>query len=279
MRIMVVGDTHGDASAVEYKAKIAKSLGVTHMLIVGDFGLWVGFEGVKFLDDVNEIARRYNIHIFALPGNHENHDLWEQLVNIGLPTSSGFTYVRDRLLLAPKVHNWKWGKKRFFICGGAVSIDKQRRVEGKSWWKNETFSEADLASVVKYQGPPVDFLFTHDCSDHTPWHERLKPDFESQLNRQRIDMAIKALRPKYHFHGHMHTKYEWLNTKTHGLRDTAFGVDESEWNGHTTKTYGLECNHDKNSWLILDTGSDNKKKPDEEPQVYWPGEAFAVLGD
>lgn len=278
MRIMVVGDTHGDKDAIEYKAKFAQALGVTHMLIVGDFGLWVGFEGVKFLDDVNEIARKYNIHVFALPGNHENHDLWTHLLNIGLPTSSGFTYVRDRLLLSPKVHNWKWGKKRFFICGGAVSIDKQWRIPGKSWWDNEEFTHEDLRSVERYKGPPIDFLFTHDCSDYTQFKNRIKPDFESQQNRQRIDRAIKVLRPAFHFHGHMHDRYEWVNTRSHGQKVTAFGTDDSEWNGHATKTYGLECNHDKNSWVILDTGSDNKK-PDEEPKVYWPGKAFAVLGE
>lgn len=272
MKILVVGDTHGHAGAIEQKAQCAKYLDATHILIVGDFGLWPGHDGVKFLDDVNSIAREYDTHIFALPGNHENHDMWNKFLDMGLPTSSGFTYVRDRLLFSPKVHNWKWGNKRFYICGGAVSIDKQWRTEGHSWWPNETFSYNDLASVKKYQGPPVDYLFTHDCSDHTPWKERLKPDLESQDNRRRIDIAIKTLRPKMHFHGHMHTKYDWINTKSHGLRDSAFGLDESEWNGHSTHTYGLECDYENNSWLLLDTNFNENG----EDRVFWPNEADAL---
>lgn len=277
MRMLIAGDTHGHASAVEQKARIAKNLGADRIMVVGDFGMWSGWKGIEFLDDVNAIAREYGIHVFALPGNHEDHDQWEKWLDMGLPTSSGFTYVRDRLLISPKVHSWKWGNKRFFICGGAVSIDKQWRVEGVSWWRNEEFTEENLASVEKYKGPDIDFLFTHDCSDHTPFHSRLKPDLDSQENRRRIDRAIRALRPRYHFHGHMHTKYEWLNTASHGLRSTAFGNDETQWNGAATKTYGLECDHDDNSWVILDTGSDSKKKPDETPVVLWPNETPALL--
>lgn len=279
VRMMVVGDTHGGVHHLAYKAKYAQAMGCDRMLVVGDFGMWPGHEGVQFLDAVNDVAHDYNQNIFALPGNHEDHDQWNYWLNMGLPTSSGFTYIRDRLLISPKVHNWKWGDKRYFICGGAVSIDKAQRIEGKSWWKNETFSEEDLASVVKYQGPPVDYLFTHDCSDHTIWRNRLKPDHDSQRNRNRIDRAIAALRPRMHFHGHMHDKYDWINTRSHGKFETAWGVDETDWNGASTHTYGLECNSDPNSWVILDTGQTHKTKDGlvvVEDKVYWPDEVSGL---
>lgn len=277
MRILVAGDTHGELDAVRYKARYAKALGADRIIVVGDFGLWPGYKGMQFIDGLNAIAHEYEIYIFALPGNHEDHDQWDRLLALGNPTSAGFTYIRDRILLSPKVHNWKWGYSRFYICGGAVSIDKQWRKPGVSWWPNETFSEEDLASVEKYNGPAIDFLFTHDCSDFTKWEDRLKPDADSQANRRRIDRAIKALRPRYQFHGHMHTKYEWLNTRSHGQRVTAFGYDDSEWNGAATKTYGLECNYDDNSWLILDIEDISKREAQErKPKVTiaWPGEAW-----
>lgn len=269
MRMMVVGDTHGNAGAVEYKAKLAKHLGADRMMICGDFGLWPGYEGVKYLDDVNAIGHEYNQYVFALPGNHENHDQWEKWLDMGLPTSAGFTYVRDRLLFSPKVHNWKWGDKHYFICGGAVSIDKAWRKPGISWWENETFSEEDLSSVEKYKGPAIDYLFTHDCSDYTPWKTRLKPDPESVANRKRIDRAIAALRPRNHFHGHMHQSYDWLNTASHGKFETAFGTDDINWDGETvTHTFGLECDYDENSWGILDT---------ERDRFFWPSDAIAAF--
>lgn len=273
MRLMIVGDTHGNAGAIHRKARVAQSMGCERMIVVGDFGLWPGYEGVEYLDAVNDAGREFNQQIIALPGNHEDHDQWEKWFDLAPLDDHGFAILRSNLRLTKKVHPFKMGGKRFYVCGGAVSIDKAWRTEGKSWWKNEEFTEENLASVEKYKGPAIDFLLTHDCSDHTQWKFRLKPDWESQQNRQRIDRAIKALRPRFHFHGHMHTRYEWVNTRSHGLRDTAFGLDDSEYNGAATKTYGLECDYERDSFVILDTGA----QKDDPERVYWPAEAYATL--
>lgn len=269
MRIMIAGDTHGNSRVVRNKAREAHAMGCDTIFIVGDFGLWPGVDGVNYLDDVNAAAREYNLRIIALPGNHEDHDQWKKWFEGIVPLDKhGFAYVRSNVLLTPKVQSFKFGKKRFFVAGGAVSIDKQWRIEGKSWWKNEEFTEDNLRSVESYNGPPIDFLLTHDCSDFTHFGFTLKVDPESQANRQRIDRAINVLRPAYHFHGHMHQKYEWTNTMSHGLRDSAFGHDESEWNGYGTKTYGLDCDGEANSFVVLDTGANN-----DEMTVSWPDEA------
>lgn len=276
VRMVVAGDTHGNVGAIRYKAEIAKEHGADRILVVGDFGLWPGHDGVRYLDEVNRIAHDFNIHVFALPGNHEDHDQWDKWMNFGLPTASGFTYVRDRLLLSPKVHNWKWGGRRFFICGGAVSIDKKWRTEGVSWWAGEQFDENNLASVLKYRGASIDYLFTHDCSDYTPWKNRLKPDLDSQRNRNRIDQAINHLKPRMHFHGHMHERYDWVNTKSHGKFETPWGVSEDDWNGAETQTYGLQCDYEDDSWLILDTGELKGKAPRPDA-VYWPERAHLLV--
>lgn len=273
MRVMIVGDTHGHAGAIKRKARVAQSMGVEHLFVVGDFGLWPGHGGVVFLDDVNEAAREFNVQITALPGNHEDHPQWEKWFDLAPIDDHGFAIIRSNLRLTKKVHNFRLGGKRFFVCGGAVSIDKQWRVEGKSWWAGEQFTEADLASVEKYKGPAIDYLLTHDCSDFTNFRFTLKVDPDSKANRQRIDRAIRALRPRYHFHGHMHTKYEWHNTMSHGLRDTAFGLDDSEYNGASTHTFGLECDYEDNSFVILDTGA----QKEDEDKVYWPSHAYAEL--
>lgn len=273
MRLMIVGDTHGNAGAIERKARVAQSMGVEHLFVVGDFGLWPGYDGVRYLDDVNEAAREFNVQVSALPGNHEDHPQWEKWFDLAPLDDKGFAVIRSNVRLMKKVHNFKMGGKRFFVCGGAVSIDKQWRTPGKSWWEGEQFTEADLASVEKYKGPAIDYLLTHDCSDFTHFGFTLKVDADSKANRQRIDRAIRALRPRYHFHGHMHARYEWTNTMSHGLRESAFGHDESEWNGASTHTFGLDCDYEKNSFVILDTGA----QKDSEDKVYWPGHAYATL--
>ena len=257
MKIMIAGDTHGHDFILRRKAEIARDLNINLIFVVGDFGLWPGPEGVKFLDAVQRAAEDFSVSIVALPGNHEDHDQWEKWLDFAPKSKRGnFSMVRSRVALTPKVHPFKIGGKRFYVCGGAVSIDRAWRKPGKSWWPNETFSPEDLASVQKYKGPPVDYLLTHDAPDYTPWGFNLVPDPLSKNNRERIDEAIKVLRPGMHFHGHMHRKYEWDNYESHGSHSTAWGVDESEWNGHITKTYGLECDGEDYSWGVLDTKTD-----------------------
>lgn len=234
--------------------------------MVGDFGLWTHVaNGHDFLDEVQEAARINNLTVYAIGGNHENWDHWNWIVE-NMPTHKGFAMVRRRILLAPKVHKWTWANKQFVGAGGAVSIDKQWRLEkergtnayGEStssgsghrtlWWPDEELTDQD---VIKFQkmGVKADYLFSHDCSNYTPFRGRLKPDPDSQRHRHRIDDVLRAVKPEIQIHGHMHTKYDWINGLVYGT--SAF--DSSETTGHSTQTYGLECNSDYNSWGILDT--------------------------
>src|SRR6478609_1834035 len=140
MKILIAGDTHGDIRNVRHKIDMAKKVGdIQRIYVLGDFGLWWGHEAVVFLDEINDYARANNIHVFALPGNHENHEYWTQLTTHPVATSSGHVYVRSNVLLAPKVHDFVWAGKQFVVAGGAVSIDKAYRLEyeaakGKKIW-------------------------------------------------------------------------------------------------------------------------------------------------
>lgn len=257
-KLMIVGDTHGNVGPLAHKIQIAQNMGIEHLFQVGDFGLWPGMGGIVFLDEVNRLANNHKVNIWALPGNHEDHDQWNWWMkkpnNVKL---HGFVAVRSRVWLSPKVNFFKWEDKRFGIVGGAVSIDKMFRREGQSWWPNEVLSEKEQASVFAYAGPKLDYLLTHDASDHTDWGFRLVPDPDSQAHRKVMDRVINHLEPKLHFHGHMHRKYDWVNTVSHGMRNTAFGYNEEQWNGASTHTYGLDCDGELNSWGILDTADDS----------------------
>lgn len=258
MRILVAGDSHGVSSHITTKIDIAKSLGADRILVVGDWGHWPGFGGIEFLDAVNAYARDKDIRVYTLGGNHDWWDDWERIINNPGAVKDGakFVYVRSHILYAPKIHNWTWDGKRFFIVGGAVSIDKQWRKPGESWWANEALTESEIASVEKYAGPDIDYLFTHDASDHTSWGFDLIPDPDSQAHRRYIDRAIAALKPRMQFHGHMHHKYDWINYESHGRRYAMGQWNDEEWNGKSTYTYGLDCNGENYSWGILDTGQD-----------------------
>lgn len=263
IKIMLVGDTHGSIDDIIEKAQIANSLGIQRLVVLGDFGLWWGFQGVEFIDRCNEVMKAGNLQLFALPGNHECHELWNHMVKgaqEAQATAHGWAYVRSNVLLSPKVHDFIWGGKQFVVAGGAVSIDKDWRLEyerqkrKKIWSPNEQLTDEDIDPILtgRFGGVTVDYLLTHDCSNKTPFHDRLKPDMDSQIHRQRIDKVLKHINPKMHFHGHMHTKYDWMNF-----------VGERNGEAVYVKTIGLECNNDYNSWGVLDTETNEFSWPDD----------------
>jgi hypothetical protein len=200
-----------------------------------------------------------------------------------MPTHKGFGMVRRRILLAPKAHQWSWAGKKFIGAGGAVSVDKHYRLAKERgdkevlasygelrssasgpktlYWPNEQLTDEDVYAIKSFG--EADFLFTHDCSDYTPFKGRLKPDIDSQMHRKRIDTVLAATTPKFHFHGHMHTKYDWENPYPHGY--TPFDED---YDGRVTRTIGLEAFTDFNSWGVLDV---------EDEQWFWPTELYAAL--
>src|SRR5690606_5383249 len=204
MKLVIAGDTHGDLASVKQKVDAAVEHGAPRVLVLGDFGLWWGHEGIVFLDEVNKYAKENGRQVFAIPGNHENHEYWDALYEHG-PKSKGWAYVRSHLLISPKIHDFVWNNKQFVVAGGAVSIDKDYRLEyerdtgKKIWSSNEHLTDADVDDLLATRlgnGAAVDYLLTHDCSNMTPWKSRLKPDFDSQVHRQRMDRILRGIEPR-----------------------------------------------------------------------------------
>jgi Icc-related predicted phosphoesterase len=265
MKVMMVGDTHGNTRSLMTNIARAGERNIQHLLVLGDFGLWTHFaDGIAFLDDINEYAQANNLTVYAIGGNHENWDHWNWFVENMPKGGKGWAMVRRRVALAPRIHTWKWDNTKFMGVGGAVSIDKDSRLHTEKmrggpktlYWPNEQLTDEDVASIEKIDvenGFHPDVLVTHDCSNYTPFRERLKPDLDSQIHRQRIDRVLKHTKPDFHFHGHMHTKYDWVNTMVHGFQ-------------HGTQTYGLECDGMWNNYGVFDT---------ETKEFLWRGEASA----
>lgn len=260
MKVLAMGDPHGDYANVRPKIFQAAEAGIQHIVVCGDFGLWTHeYEGHRFLDKINRAADLAELSIYVIAGNHENHDHWQWYLD-NMPRSRGWAYVRDRILIAPKAHKWEWAGKQFVGAGGAVSIDAAHRLQKESgfyydewkgrhvqrspeprtlWWPDEQLTDDDVKTIDGWK-LKADYLITHDCSNRTPFYDRLKPDMDSQIHRQRIDEVLKATLPDMHFHGHMHNKFDWVN------------MVPTDNDVHYTQTYGLEHNQSADSWGTLD---------------------------
>jgi hypothetical protein len=204
-RILLAGDVHGEAPWFGHLAEVAEAADVDAIVQLGDFGYWEHRPG----------GGRYLRHVA------------ERLAAKGL-WCDGFWTIRPNLFYAPRGLRWTWAGVRFLAMGGAYSIDKRYRVEGESWWPEETITEGEVVQAC--EGGPVDVLLAHDA----PWgaegvmgEETVgdKDSFpESEANRRRLRAVVDAVTPSLLVHGHYHHRN---TTQLNGCRIEGLGRDGS----------------------------------------------------
>lgn len=272
MKLLIHGDLHGDANAQgaanvvspdAARKKNAASIiavdnavkhGCQFIIQVGDFGLWPGWFGFVYLDRLNAALIEANVRLIWCDGNHEDFDQLERFVKYNPTNQRGQVFIRSNILYSPRGTQWVLDNKRFMTVGGAVSVDREWRKPHESWWEQEQITDVQMQGIInnararRERGKPeVDYLFTHDCHPHTPFKNRLKPDFDSVVHRDKIKAIVDEVRPRMWWHGHMHERYDW--TLPHGV---PFSYED----GPTTKIFGLADGREKDSWGILDTETD-----------------------
>lgn len=136
MRIAFIGDLHGDVGTTR---RIIQQLPTDLDLIlqVGDFGYWPNRNDfhawTKCFDDLYSLAR---LGFYWIDGNHEDHfgiavaSASERIVFEGYLPRNTVTTFEDVSVLA---------------LGGAISIDRYHRTEGKNWNRDEAPSLVELS--------------------------------------------------------------------------------------------------------------------------------------
>lgn len=270
-KIILAGDTHGDANAVKTLMEKARDIEADALFVLGDFGIWDHHDGGSFTDHVSRFTERYEVPVFFLPGNHDNYDLLFQWEAEKPRTADGFYEIKPNLYYSPRGHRWTWSGVSFLSLGGAYSVDKEWRViqDGvdlaqvrsmkqrglslnvaetylfehgqKRWWHQEEISEQEMRDAMK--GGPVDVMLAHDKPrDAKPGWNR-KDLEECWPNQIKLQTVLDAVDPSLYVHGHLHHPYQDLLdlTDIHGLDcDPA----ASRSSGGTGKVL--------NSWALLE---------------------------
>ena len=236
MKSLIAGDWHGSILAAKGCIEQAVEEGCTRVIQVGDFGIPF-YTGNDFLERVSALAVEADIEVLFLDGNHENFDTVEKWVNTYKRDDRGLIPVLPNLTYMPRGSVWKDEDGLVYaVMGGAASIDRDWRTRGFDYFPQELISPDDVFRLfikASYFENNIDVLLTHDCSDRTDWGFALIPDSQSQMNRRVIDEILDYLKPDFHFHGHMHKRYEWV------LNDT-------------TKVYGLNLENERHSRGVLE---------------------------
>lgn len=218
---LFVGDTHNDLDFATNAAWKAKQH-AAEIVQVGDWGfIWPGDTQLEALSNV---LVELDVTMRFCDGNHDDHAHLKKLRGRGL--DRGLT-IAPNVIYQPRgsVHQDDDGT-RFLFLGGAPSIDRASRVEGESWWREETITETDFKRAKDAVGP-VHVLVTHDAPDYPPG---FSPKGSRAYRRQQVksmqcvDALIRHHRPPLHVHGHWHTRY----ARQHPVGTTVVGLNCNE---------------------------------------------------
>jgi predicted nucleotidyltransferase len=227
--VLVVGDVHGRYEELNRLIRVLKPKMV---LQCGDFGYFPrldympkdGGETIYPFEPQGKIENG-NVPVHFCDGNHEDHEALAKF-NSKTPTGhevapSVFYQERGSTITLPD------GRVVLFM-GGAESIDRHRRTEGRDWFPGELLTEADLASLPDCK---VDIVISHTLpavlgffGDFDSKSHRYKQDDPSRLV---LDKVFYRYRPSYWYFGH------WHHTQGRTVQRTHFqGLDQvtHAWN-------------------------------------------------
>lgn len=219
---MLLGDTHANLRWTAFTIDQAAALDVDLIIQLGDFGYWPNFRsGPAFMQGVEKTLAEYNLALWFLDGNHEDH--W-QLHSADRPP--GAIRLTNHVTYLPRGTRWTWAGTTWLTIGGASSVDRDWRNEGIDWFAEETLT-IKQQHVIADSGH-ADVVIAHDAPWGVPFlTERLKlqtPPEErggwpvdalrdSDRHMHLMSAMLDATQPGTWFHGHHHVCYnDWLAT-------------------------------------------------------------------
>lgn len=228
-RVLVTGDKHRTFVPLFGLAEKQNLRETDILIITGDAGyVW----DKDYLHDVESLEQVFPGIIAFLDGNHENHALLNSFPVV--PWMGGKVHqVGERVLHLMRGEIYDIYGKNYFVFGGARSVDKDRRKEGVSWWKEEEPSPEELEygrKQLETYRDEIDFILTHEtplfARDHI---SRQKPVDEDYLLPRILEewyrrMETAARFRKWYF-GHMHVDQR-ITPKLMGLHHLILEIEE-----------------------------------------------------
>ncbi len=247
-RVGVAGDWHGSFIWVQRAIPRLARAGIKTVFHLGDFGIWPGHSGRKWVESVEYWCSQAGITLIVTPGNHEDYSQLDALfaAHPGQPVR-----LSPHVWVLPRGYRWTQAGRSMMSFGGAASIDFVWRTTGKTWWLTEmpTVHEVRAASA----GGPVEILLTHETPYPTPavaaivrspgwsWEARTY----AARSRELVGRLWENVTPAVALHGHYHVRDE-LTLPT-GQRVVSMGCD-----GQTGNLGILDFGSLDFAWLDVD---------------------------
>lgn len=213
MATFLKGDIHGNLfEVIDFINRF--DLGKNdNIIILGDCGIAWRKDKKDLIQNIklwNECGN--GVKLYFLDGNHENFNILNSL-----PIENNMGKIADNIYHLRRGQVYEFENKKILVCGGADSIDKYRRVESFTWWKEETISQETIDGIPAGH---YDYILTHCCprsifEENKIYLSTLQFLNENKINHNSEDM-LEQLKDKITFDhwyfGHYHINRD-LNEK------------------------------------------------------------------
>jgi len=249
--VSLAGDWHGNTPWVMKAVDWTAAAGSKIVLHLGDFGIWPGPSGKKYLSQVSKKCDLLGLDIVVTLGNHEDWNriegLWE---NDKRRDDSGNPLpieIEEHVVLLPRPYRFMLGGKSFLSLGGAASVDVDGRTNGRDWWPDEALT-VGMVEAAK-AGGYADVMLTHETPD-VPFAVQSVEDVlrgnplgfsqfglnYSAQSRRFMTEVFESVKPKLLAHGHMHVS----------------GTKKTVWDdGSTSEVWALDCEYTQTNLIHL----------------------------
>ena len=263
--IYIVGDVHGDWARIN---SFINKKNPEAVIIAGDVAYFWKHEPLTNKGKIKTNGTK----VYWVPGNHENMDI----VKSAKYPPGGIYEVDENVFMCAFGSTLTIDGKTFLFCGGADSIDKVWRIEGKSWWRNETIQNNEFYALPDPADVEIDIVISHTKPNY--FHLTGIDDFRihkyNDPSCKALDQVFQMYHPKMWFFGHFHLAdknvyqgCEWfaLNClgETYGWRklDNLFLNEENEIKFVEIQERRREA---------LRAENDRRKDPAYVPLSEWP---------
>jgi predicted phosphodiesterase len=216
--ILVTGDTHG---TIDYnKIKLIHNYNILskndYLIIAGDFG---GVRNKNTLERDLSYYTKLPFMVLFIDGNHENFDLLNSYP-ISIWNGGKVHIIKDNIIHLMRGQVFTIEDKTIFTFGGGTSIDKYRREEHISWWKDEIPNREEIEegkrNLLKY-GNKVDYIITHSIDSMTLYNPALYiygNKCEAFEDNFILDYFEENIEYKHWYFGHYHIDAKLNDKKT-----------------------------------------------------------------
>lgn len=160
--IYLIGDTHCNALGDGRKIKKTPAKEGDYVIVLGDFGfIWTSRDNheIKWFNRFKKLP----FTLCFLDGNHENFERLKRFPEVDFcGGKAGLIYDCVYHLKRGQIYNIEGNK--ILTIGGARSIDKDRRIPGISWWKDEEIKYDEQNKTLdnlNNHNWKVDYVLTH----------------------------------------------------------------------------------------------------------------------